>query len=398
MTKKVVNLKNMIKKIFSTIKVLFNAEFVFNNPAHRELIIFDGESSNQLKHILKNFEYFVLETRFSRINKFYITRRIIFEIIKNYQKNLLSSYLLALIDCIHPKIVFTYIDNSYRFSEFSKLRNKKYKFVALQNGARYEHKIINKLIKKKNKNLKFNQFNIPYFLCFGDHEIKDYKKNKQKIRKFIKLGSLKLCNYLLQKKIKKKLRKNNDILLISDVNCWDAILDDLNFPVAEGVTSLIKFTIRFAIKNKLKLKIAARSYKGKFYEENNFYKKNLSEREYKYLIKNMFFRPNTYKTYEIMERSKVVVGTMSTMLRENLSIGGKTLACNFTKTEIFNFPIQGICTLNNCNYLNFETKLRKIIKMSSKNYTNSLSKNPSFLIHDKETINSVVLKLKSLLK
>ena len=196
----------MIKKIFSTIKVLFNAEFVFNNPDHKELIIFDGESSNQLKHILKNFEYFVLETRFSRINKFYITRRIIFETIKNYQKNLLSSYLLTLIDCINPKIVFTYIDNSYRFSEFSKLRNKKYKFVALQNGARYEHKIINKL-KKKNKNLKFNQFNIPYFLCFGDHEIKDYKKSKQKIKKFIKVGSLKLCNYLLKKKIKRKLKK-----------------------------------------------------------------------------------------------------------------------------------------------------------------------------------------------
>ena len=187
-------------------------------------------------------------------------------------------------------------------------------------------------------------------------------------------------------------------MLISDVNCWDSILDDLNFPIAEGVTNLIKFTIRFAVKNKLKLKIAVRSYKGNFYEENNFYKRNLSEGEYKYLVKSMFFRPSTYKTYEIMEKSKVVVGTMSTMLRENLSIGGKTLACNFTKTEIFNFPIQGLCSLNNCNYFNFETKLKKIIKMNSKNYTNSLGKDSSFLIYNKKTINSVVFKLKSLLK
>jgi len=388
----------MIKKIFLIIKVLFKAKFIFNNPVHKELIIFDGESSNQLKHILKNFEYFVLETRFSRINKFYISRKIIFDTIKNYQKNFLNSYLLALIDHINPKIVFTYIDNSYRFTEFSELRNKKYKFIALQNGARYEHKIINKLIKKKNKNLEINRFNIPYFLCFGDYEIKDYKKSKQKIKKFIKVGSLKLSNYLLEKKNKIKLKKNNDILLISDVNCWDSILDDLNFPVAEGVTNLIKFTIRFAIKNKLKLKIAVRSYKGNFYEENNFYKRNLSEIEYKYLVKSMFFRPSTYKTYEMMEKSKVVVGTMSTMLRENLSIGGKTLACNFTKTEIFNFPIQGLCSLNNCNYFNFETKLKKIIKMNSKNYTNSLGKDSSFLIHDQKTINSVVFKLKSLLK
>ncbi len=192
----------MIKKIFLTIKVLFKAKFIFNNPVHKKLIIFDGESSNQLKHILKNFEYFVLETRFSRIDKFYITRKIIFETIKNYQQNFLNSYLLTLIDHINPKVVFTYIDNSHRFTEFSELRNKKYKFIALQNGARYEHKIINKLIKKKNKNLEFNRFNIPYFLCFGNYEIKDYKKSKQKIKKFIKVGSLKLSNYLLEKKIK----------------------------------------------------------------------------------------------------------------------------------------------------------------------------------------------------
>ena len=135
----------MIKKIFFIIKILFNAKFKFTKPEYKDLVIFDGESSHQLKNILKNFEYFVLETRFSRIKEFYITKRIIFETIKNYQKNILSSYLLTLIDQINPKIVFTYIDNSYRFSEFSELRNKKYKFVALQNGARYEHKIINKL-------------------------------------------------------------------------------------------------------------------------------------------------------------------------------------------------------------------------------------------------------------
>ena len=388
----------MIKKIFFIIKILFNAKFKFTKPEYKDLVIFDGESSHQLKNILKNFEYFVLETRFSRIKEFYITKRIIFETIKNYQKNILSSYLLTLIDQINPKIVFTYIDNSYRFSEFSELRNKKYKFVALQNGARYEHKIINKLKKKKYKNLKINRFNIPYFLCFGEHEIKDYKKNKQKIENYIKVGSLKLSNYLLTQKNKSKIKKNNDILLISDVNCWDAILDNLNFPVEKGVNDLIKFTIRFAIKNNLKLKIAARSYKGKFFEENNFYKKNLNKEEYRYLIKNMFFRPNNYETYEIMKKSKVVVGTMSTMLRENLSIGGKTLACNFTKTEIFDFPIQGICSLNKSDFLNFETRLKKIIKMNSKNYANLLSKNSSFIVHHQNTINSVVLKLKSLLK
>ena len=47
-----------------------------------------------------------------------------------------------------------------------------------------------------------------------------------------------------------------------------------------------------------------------------------------------------------MEKSKVVIGTMSTMLRENLAINGK-IACNFMKTNIFDFPIKGICFFNN---------------------------------------------------
>ena len=89
---------------------------------------------------------------------------------------------MTIIDIINPKIVFTYIDNSHRFNEISKLRKNKYKFVALQNGARYEHKIINKL-KDKNKSCELSKFNIPYFLCFGDYEIKDYKNSKQSIYK-----------------------------------------------------------------------------------------------------------------------------------------------------------------------------------------------------------------------
>ena len=82
----------------------------------------------------------------------------------------------------------------------------------------------------------------------------------------------------------------------------------------------------------------------------------------------MFFRPTNYKTYKIMCKSKVVVGTMSTMLRENLILNGKTLACNFTKTEIFDFPIKGICYLKNNNYFVFEKRLKHILKIDKKIY------------------------------
>ena len=34
-------------------------------------------------------------------------------------------------------------------------------------------------------------------------------------------------------------------------------------------------------------------------------------------FKKYFFRSDNYKTYKIMRNSKIVIGTMSTMLREN---------------------------------------------------------------------------------
>ena len=128
-----------------------------------------------------------------------------------------------------------------------------------------------------------------------------------------------------------------------DVECWDEIIKELNFPLAEGIIKLTKFVIKFAIENKLKIKIAARNTYNEFEEEKNFYKNNLKKYEYVFLMKNIFYRRPGYYTYEVMQKSKIVVGTMSTMLRENLALRGKTFACNFTKADIYDFPLKGIC-------------------------------------------------------
>ena len=53
----------------------------------------------------------------------------------------MSSYLISIIYIINPKVVITYIDNSLKFSELAlrfKKINKRIKFIAVQNGSRYE--------------------------------------------------------------------------------------------------------------------------------------------------------------------------------------------------------------------------------------------------------------------
>jgi len=138
--------------------------------------------------------------------------------------------------------------------------------------------------------------------------------------------------------------------------------------------------INFSIKHNLKLTIALRSYRNdleNFNREINFYKRNLTKMEYIFLSKSFFYRKEKIKfsTYELMKGSKVVVGSISTTLRENLSMNGKILACNLTPTDIFDFPLKGLCFIKNCNFKDFEKRLLKIINFSKKEYFSQINKN-----------------------
>jgi len=52
------------------------------------------------------------------------------------------------------------------------------------------------------------------------------------------------------------------------------------------------------------------------------------------------------------------------MLGEKLSIGGKILSCNMTNLDIYNFPIKGICSINDCTFMDFEKKFLKCLKIN----------------------------------
>ena len=92
-----------------------------------------------------------------------------------------------------------------------------------------------------------------------------------------------------------------------------------------------------------------------------FYRNNLSNNEFKYLVKNMykkrnhlfqtFFKRITHLTF-IFE-SRVAIG-MTSMLREKLSLGGKILACNYTNLNIFDFPIKDFLFLKETKFDIFE--------------------------------------------
>ena len=153
--------------ILKLINIFKKCKFKIFNPKNYDILIFDDEASCVVEKLLQKHHFFTLKTRVENIDTIYLSIKIIILSFFYYRGNILSSYLISLISIIKPKIVITYIDNSFKFSEIAyrfKKINKDIKFIAIQNGSRYEILENNYLFKKKilKENLN-NKFYIPIF-------------------------------------------------------------------------------------------------------------------------------------------------------------------------------------------------------------------------------------------
>jgi len=367
-------------------------------------LIFDDESIDELRYVLDNYDYYILQTRIENLNKIYLTPKIFFLFIKNFRGNFFDAYLVSLITIVNPKLILTFIDNSFKFYKFSKILSKKYKFLAIQNGARYEHKTIKYLI--KNKILHHDYFDpyIPNYCCFGQYEIDDYKKYNIKVDKFYKVGSLRTANFIEDlKRSNKVLKKKFDICYVSEPYAWDLILNKNleNWPMEERVGLVLKFVVKFCIKYNKKLVILTRQRKDKiikFQKEQNFFNKYLSPQELFYAKKNLFIRREKFFSYKTMMQSEIVISSMSTMLRESLSLRVKTLVCSYMPTDIFKFPIYDyLCVIKSRRFYEFEKRLLYLLAIPKKSYFSKIRKKINYMIggNCKSTIKNIRLIINS---
>ena len=373
------------------LKLLIRLKFIFNSPSKCSLIVFD-ESYEDLNNFLPRSNYFLLQNRLENIDKIYISFRILKLIFRNYKDNLMTAYLVSIIDIVSPKIILTFIDNSFKFSDLAKLREKKCKFIAIQNGVRFQINESNYLANKNHVNYN-KKIYLPYFFCFGKYEKFLYKKNNIQVKNFIPVGSLRLANFIEYKKNNKKILESffYDICLMSEVDSWQS---ELKIPkLEEGFAKLTKYAIRFCREHNIKLVLCLKRNKAfadSFSREQEFFKKYLSIDEYEYLKKRFFFKKkDKFSSYKCMSKSKVVLGTVSTMLRENLAIGGKILSCNLTPTNIYDFPIKGICSIKNCSYNDFEERLILILRMKNKEYHSKVSNGGDYNMFFRKNYSSI---------
>ena len=384
--------------IFVKVIKLFKIKYTLSLPEKKNLLVFDLESYEDFKYLLKNMSHYCLNVRFLNENKIYIHPKIFWKIIKNYRGNLWSAYLISIIECVSPKKIITNIDNSFKFSEICRRLCNKINFYAIQNGARYDLKIFKKnyqLGKTKSnfcKDLFFDNF-----LCFGDFEIDDYKKNKIKVKKFYPIGSLRLANYLKNKNYIGEYKKNiYDINLISDgfIKNFDEKFH--TYGDAEKQAKAISYLIKFSRENEKKFICSFKRLNSTNHNlklELDYYKYYLNENDYSYLISNstLNFKKHKYLSYEIMQKSEIVFSAYSTMLRERLSMKKKAVSINFMSNDIFDFPLNGICKLNFCNYENFKKHLTKCFALKNEDFLKKISPNPDYLMKYQTKTSSIDL-------
>ena len=410
-----------MQKIFTLIKIMLRSKFIFKTPKKHDLILFDDDSFFDMKNVISGFNYFILQVRTERVTKVYISFKIFRNIFKNFSKgNLFTAYLVSLIELIEPKVVITNIDNSVKFSDVAKILEKKITFIAIQNAARYELLELDYLYRtKKIKKNYLKKFYIPNFFSFGDYERDLYPKLQINVKNIYPAGSSRWASFLNHiKKENHSLEKyNSDICLIPEhlakgmhstfgLNAKTRkkindpkLLENIN--IKKGWVNVIKYTIKFCIKNNMKLVIPLKCGKisapAAYKIEYNFFKDNLESNEFNYfnscLIEN---ERDNFSSYRAVKNSKVTVGNVSTLLRNKLGTGGKILSCNLTKVEVYNFPIGGICSLNNCTYLEFEKRLLEIYLISKESYFSKMDKKPDYVMRfnkNNSTINLIREKL-----
>ena len=389
----------------------------FKSPKYIPIVLFDGETLTHLKYLLTNYEYNILEVRPNRINEIFISVKFITKFFLNIfitsnksGKNLITIYSYTVLKMIKPKIVITSIDNHGQFSDLARLLDDEIKFLAVQNANR--HDFATNLFKYENRIAKKNinnDFYLPHYFCFGQLEIDDCNLYKINVKNFYKYGSIGVANffhYLNQNKI--KLNKNKyDICLIAEPAEGENAYYNHN-SVEEGFAQIARFAIKFSRKHKLKFIFATKRIKktdlvkdSQHSSEINYYKKYLDKSDFDYLMNNLNEKKDFFSSFQAIFESKIAVATQSTLLRSKIALNEKILSCNLTNFKMYDFPINGVCTINNCNYEDFENRLQKILNMSIKDYFYNIDRDKSYIMtFDKElsTIDKIKKKIDIFLK
>jgi surface carbohydrate biosynthesis protein len=383
----------MFKKIFKLVKLLLEAGFYLKNPNTADIIIFDKTGSQIIKKVLskKKIKKYILESRIQHIKKIFLSKKIIFFIIKNiFNYSLKICYLAAVINQIKPRIIITFIDTSKDFHILSKIFFKKITCISFQQGERtFITRGKNNITDCSYKELK--KYFIPEFYVFSEYDKKFFQSVKAKINNYEIVGSINasLAKISFRKKKLDFYKTKYDFCLISDTG----------EPTPCGL--IFKYLHKLCIDENLSYVIAGDTDTKKSYELD--YYKSFSGSKKINLVKN---EAKSYSSYLLGLRSNVIIGYRSTMIKEFIGFKKKVIAVNGSLNNIGSLNIFKYKKKKNYvewkakanSYKNFSTHALKVLRMSNRQYFNIFKNYKYFMHYDSNIINILRKKISMFLK
>ena len=309
---------------------ILNSKLIFFRPPKKKILIFDQTSSGLVKkYFLKN-DIHVLHTRKESLN--------IYVLIKNFVKKRFSSldYFNAYIKDVDPKIIISVIDNSPIFYKLEKNSNQKKILIASTVRTPVHDFALFDFIKIKTK--KNEKTSVDFVFSINEEIGKKFKELNDK--EVVTIGSFKSNYFNFEEK------KSIEILYISS---WASahpnskVTHDVNFEEFNNhQVKLIKNLSRYGKEHKVKITILGKMKKNFEKNEFSFYKNIFNENEWE------FIESEKANSYQVVDRSKVVITLNSTLGYESFSRGNKTLFFDIRSTPQslsslkFGWPIPGI--------------------------------------------------------
>lgn len=344
----------------------------FKNPIKKWIVIFDNAGSNIIKTmILYDVDYTIF---YARGEKYHITLSIMCQMIKNmglvdwqylkvnnqskfrkFLKELYKVYCYSFMAYIKPKIVLTFVDNSYWFQIISRIYNQNAVFYAIQNGCRRKYSVTEWLPKAPDPG---SIIFIPNFFCFGNYEKDLYEKYHHNIGCYLPVGSVR-GSYYKNTLALKEIEIKYDICLVSE---WEDLIMEQGFypEIKNAILILREYLKKYIEEYHLSFCVATRSNDR---TEMNYYRSYFGEK-----AEIIDFNMEEMSTYHTMDESSVIVTFMSTAAVEAFGWGKKVLFANFSGDDNYDLPQQGIWTINVIDYNVFKLKLNYLIKINEKTY------------------------------
>ena len=336
---------------------------ILSYPPKKKIVIYDSHSKEIIKKFsLKNF--IILDTRYE---KFYLP--ILF---KNFLRFRFSynHYMQEFIHYVNPNLLITIIDQDINFY---KLKLKSGKKITIQQSRRSElpeDDLFNFNKEKKRVHLKSD-------FIFAQNKFIGKKYSSIIDGKIDFLGSFRSNSINLSFK-----KKNIKILYISTYRkSVDQRAKEKNlfqFEYLKNEYKLLNTIKKYSRNNKIKITILGSSIEYPN-EEKLFFSK--------YFKKNFHFlkRSSKRNTYQIIDKSKVVLGIDSTLIYESFGRGVKSLFFCVRDSSLFDFssrkfswPLklkkEGAFWLNYYSEKKIFNKIDNIKKMNNKKWL-EISKN-----------------------